>query len=83
LRLLRASFMCFFQLFLLFMQGIEFLERLDIAVGNCFDCFARDIQLSNDPSPGCNILFFHLRGKVYHPLPYAVKGLRLCFNVYV
>jgi N6-L-threonylcarbamoyladenine synthase len=27
-------------------------ETIDIAVGNCLDRFAREIGLSNDPSPG-------------------------------
>jgi N6-L-threonylcarbamoyladenine synthase len=30
-------------------------ETIDIAVGNCFDRFARLLNLSNDPSPGYNI----------------------------
>lgn len=30
-------------------------ETIDIAVGNCFDRFARVIGLPNDPSPGFNI----------------------------
>jgi tRNA A37 threonylcarbamoyltransferase TsaD len=56
LRLLRVSFMCFFLIvFIVYARYRIFGETIDIAVGNCFDCFARDIKLSNDPSPGCNI----------------------------
>ncbi|KAK3270012.1 N6-L-threonylcarbamoyladenine synthase [Cymbomonas tetramitiformis] len=30
-------------------------ETIDIAVGNCLDRFARELELSNDPAPGYNI----------------------------
>jgi tRNA A37 threonylcarbamoyltransferase TsaD len=30
-------------------------ETIDIAIGNCFDRFARLLPLPNDPSPGYNI----------------------------
>lgn len=55
-------------------------ETIDIAVGNCFDRFARDIKLSNDPSPGYNIEQLAKKGKVYHALPYVVKGMDVSFS---
>ena len=49
--------LCIFipSLSLLFHRYRIFGETIDMAVGNCFDRFARDLHLSNDPSPGYNI----------------------------
>ena len=60
-------------------------ETLDIAVGNCFDRFARLVGISNDPSPGYNI---ELEARKHVAdfaqldevptlveLPYGVKGM--------
>lgn len=50
-------------------------ETIDIAVGNCLDRFAREIGLSNDPSPGYNIEQLAKKGEKYIDLPYTVKGM--------
>jgi N6-L-threonylcarbamoyladenine synthase len=50
-------------------------ETIDIAVGNCLDRFAREIGLSNDPSPGYNIEQLAKEGSKYVDMPYAVKGM--------
>mmetsp|Transcript_9995 Transcript_9995/g.18390 ORF Transcript_9995/g.18390 Transcript_9995/m.18390 type:complete len:354 (+) Transcript_9995:38-1099(+) len=50
-------------------------ETIDIAVGNCLDRFAREIGLSNDPSPGYNIEQCAKEGKTFVELPYSVKGM--------
>ena len=50
-------------------------ETIDIAVGNCLDRFAREIGLSNDPSPGYNIEQLAKKGKKYVEMPYTVKGM--------
>ncbi|EEH58710.1 glycoprotease [Micromonas pusilla CCMP1545] len=50
-------------------------ETIDIAVGNCLDKFAREIGLSNDPSPGYNIEQEAKKGTKFIDLPYAVKGM--------
>jgi len=50
-------------------------ETIDIAVGNCLDRFAREIELSNDPSPGYNIEQLAKSGTKFVPLPYVVKGM--------
>ena len=50
-------------------------ETIDIAVGNCLDRFAREIGLSNDPSPGYNIEQLAKKGSKYVELPYIVKGM--------
>lgn len=55
-------------------------ETIDIAVGNCLDRFARDLELSNDPSPGFNIEQFAKKGIKYIPLPYCVKGMDVSFS---
>ncbi|KAK2951145.1 putative tRNA N6-adenosine threonylcarbamoyltransferase [Blattamonas nauphoetae] len=55
-------------------------ETIDIAVGNCFDRFARDIHLSNDPSPGYNIEQLAKKGSKYLALPYVVKGMDVSFS---
>lgn len=48
-------------------------ETIDIAVGNCFDRFARILNLSNDPAPGYNIEQEALKGKILVQVPYSVK----------
>jgi len=50
-------------------------ETIDIAVGNCLDRFAREIGLSNDPSPGYNIEQLAKQGSTFVELPYTVKGM--------
>ena len=50
-------------------------ETIDIAVGNCLDRFAREIGLSNDPSPGYNIEQLAKAGSKYVDMPYARKGM--------
>jgi len=55
-------------------------ETIDIAVGNCLDRFAREISLSNDPSPGYNIEQLAKKGGRYIPLPYIVKGMDVSFS---
>ena len=55
-------------------------ETIDIAVGNCLDRFARELNLSNDPSPGYNIEKLAKMGSKYIPLPYVVKGMDVSFS---
>jgi N6-L-threonylcarbamoyladenine synthase len=55
-------------------------ETIDIAVGNCFDRFARLLNLSNDPSPGYNIEQLAKQGKQLVELPYVVKGMDVSFS---
>lgn len=55
-------------------------ETIDIAVGNCLDRFAREIGLSNDPSPGYNIEQLAKEGKSFLDLPYGVKGMDFSFS---
>jgi N6-L-threonylcarbamoyladenine synthase len=55
-------------------------ETLDIAVGNCFDRVARELGISNDPSPGYNIEQYAKRGTKYIRLPYVVKGMDVSFS---
>jgi tRNA A37 threonylcarbamoyltransferase TsaD len=55
-------------------------ETIDIAVGNCFDRFARLLNLSNDPSPGYNIEQLAKNGKQLVELPYVVKGMDVSFS---
>lgn len=55
-------------------------ETIDIAVGNCFDRFARVLGLSNDPSPGYNIEQLAKKGTKYLELPYVVKGMDVSFS---
>lgn len=55
-------------------------ETIDIAVGNCFDRFARLLNLSNDPSPGYNIEQLAKQGKKLVDLPYVVKGMDVSFS---
>lgn len=54
-------------------------ETIDIAVGNCLDRFARDLDLSNDPSPGYNIEQMARHGAKLVDLPYVVKGMDVSF----
>ncbi|KAH8853040.1 putative tRNA N6-adenosine threonylcarbamoyltransferase [Schistosoma japonicum] len=54
-------------------------ETIDIALGNCFDRFARIVNLSNDPSPGYNIEMLAKKGCKFFELPYAVKGMDVSF----
>lgn len=55
-------------------------ETIDIAVGNCFDRFARLLNISNDPAPGYNIEQMAKAGNKYVPLPYVVKGMDMSFS---
>ncbi|XP_053909062.1 tRNA N6-adenosine threonylcarbamoyltransferase isoform X2 [Cuculus canorus] len=55
-------------------------ETLDLALGNCLDRLARELGLSNDPSPGYNIELLARRGRRLLELPYGVKGLDLSFS---
>lgn len=55
-------------------------ETIDVAVGNCLDRFAREINLSNDPSPGYNIEQCAKGGSVLLDLPYSVKGMDVSFG---
>lgn len=55
-------------------------EAIDIAVGNCIDRFARLLNLSNDPAPGYNVEQMAKKGKVFIPMPYAVKGMDMSFT---
>jgi N6-L-threonylcarbamoyladenine synthase len=56
-------------------------ETIDVAVGNCLDRFAREIKLSNDPSPGYNIeQCAKGGGAVLVDLPYSVKGMDFSFS---
>jgi len=50
-------------------------ETLDMAVGNCFDRFARLLKLPNDPPPGWQIEQLAKNGKNLITLPYTVKGM--------
>ena len=66
-------------------------ETIDMAIGNCFDRFARCIHLSNDPSPGYNIeqaaksyaSAYQSVGQIpplLIDLPYSVKGMDVSFS---
>lgn len=55
-------------------------ETLDIAVGNCLDRFARDLNISNSPSPGFNIEQLASKGSELVILPYTVKGMDLSMS---
>ncbi len=52
-------------------------ETLDIAVGNCIDQFAREVELGNPGGPIVEKMA--AKGK-YFPLPYVVKGMDLSFS---
>jgi len=55
-------------------------ETIDIALGNALDKFARELGLSNDPSPGYNIEQLAKNGKTFIELPYVVKGMDVSFS---
>lgn len=55
-------------------------ETIDIAVGNCLDRFARELELSNDPAPGYNIEQLAKKGSKYVEFPYTVKGMDVSFS---
>ncbi len=57
-------------------------ETLDIAVGNCFDVFAREAGLKQEGEKPFGRLVEEcaLRGKTLAPLPYVVKGMDLSFS---
>lgn len=55
-------------------------ETLDIAVGNCLDKLARDLNLDNFPSPGYSIEQRAKEGKRYIELPYTIKGMDMSFS---
>lgn len=55
-------------------------ETLDVAVGNCLDRVARELNLSNYPSPGYSIEQAAKKGSKYIPLPYTVKGMDMSFT---
>lgn len=57
-------------------------ETLDIAIGNCFDRFAREIGLHDPKNPWPGPLFDKVasKGTKYIELPYIVKGMDLSFS---
>ncbi|MHA1593243.1 MAG: bifunctional N(6)-L-threonylcarbamoyladenine synthase/serine/threonine protein kinase [Candidatus Baldrarchaeia archaeon] len=57
-------------------------ETLDIAIGNCFDRFAREVGIHdpNSPWPGPMFDKYAERGEKYIELPYTVKGMDLSFS---
>ncbi len=55
-------------------------ETLDIAVGNCLDRIARELNLPNYPSPGQSIENVARKGTKYIPLPYVIKGMDMSFS---
>ncbi|KAL6121101.1 hypothetical protein NUSPORA_02040 [Nucleospora cyclopteri] len=55
-------------------------ETLDIAVGNCLDKIARELELDNFPSPGLSIEKKAREGSKYIKLPYSVKGMDMSFS---
>ncbi len=57
-------------------------ETLDIAIGNFFDKFAREVKLHDPKNPWPGPLFDKMasKGKKYIPLPYTVKGMDLAFS---
>lgn len=59
---------------------VIFGETLDIAIGNALDRVARELLLSNAPSPGYNIEQLAEKSSTYIPLPYAVKGTDVSFS---
>jgi len=52
-------------------------ETLDIAIGNCIDQFARNLDLG---APGGPVVERLARKGSYVPLPYTVKGMDLSFS---
>jgi len=57
-------------------------ETLDIAIGNCFDRFAREIGLHDPKHPWPGPIFDKVasKGTKYIELPYVVKGMDLSFS---
>ncbi|KAI5190240.1 N6-L-threonylcarbamoyladenine synthase [Nematocida minor] len=55
-------------------------ETLDIAIGNCLDRLARELDIPNDPSPGYNIEKLAKNGTNYIKLPYTIKGMDVSFS---
>lgn len=55
-------------------------ETLDIAIGNCLDRLARELGISNDPSPGYNIEKLAEKGTNYIKIPYTIKGMDVSFS---
>lgn len=55
-------------------------ETIDIAVGNCIDKAARDLNISNVPSPGYNVELKARQGDKLIKLPYNVKGMDVSFS---
>ena len=45
---------------------IIFGETIDIAIGNCLDRFARILGLSNDPSPGQDLMSIEFLLNIYY-----------------
>ncbi len=57
-------------------------ETLDISVGNCFDKFSREVGIHDPEQPWPGPLFDKVaaQGKIYHQLPYSVKGMSVSFS---
>lgn len=55
-------------------------ETIDIAIGNCFDRFARILNISNDPSPGFIIEQLAKKASILIDMPYCVKGMDISFS---
>jgi len=57
-------------------------ETLDIAIGNFFDKFAREVNLHDPENPWPGPIFdkMALKGKKFISLPYTVKGMDLTFS---
>ena len=57
-------------------------ETLDIAIGNCFDRFAREVGLHDPKHPWPGPMFDKVasKGTKYIELPYTVKGMDLSFS---
>jgi N6-L-threonylcarbamoyladenine synthase/protein kinase Bud32 len=53
-------------------------ETLDVAIGNCLDSFAREAELEYPGGPAIERLA--LRGEMFIPLPYVVKGMDLSYS---
>ncbi|KAI5170660.1 N6-L-threonylcarbamoyladenine synthase [Nematocida sp. LUAm3] len=59
---------------------VIFGETLDIAIGNALDRVARELGLSNYPSPGYNIERKSEGSREYIGMPYCVKGTDVSFS---
>lgn len=55
-------------------------ETLDVAVGNCLDKLARELNLDNYPSPGLSIELMARKGSKYIEMPYCIKGMDMSFS---